>query len=83
MKNILRYTLIIAGILAYSMFIGCSDDDKKLGSASISITDFTPMEGLPGTEVTINASGFGEKAKVFLMKRKFRNMFLDRATLLL
>lgn len=43
MKNILRYTLIIAGILAYSMFIGCSDDDKKLGSASISITDFTPM----------------------------------------
>lgn len=65
MKNILRYTLIIAGILAYSMFIGCSDDDKKLGSASISITDFTPMEGLPGTEVTINASGFGEKAKVF------------------
>lgn len=65
MKNILRYTLIIAGILAYGMLTGCSDDDKKLGSASISITGFTPTEGLPGTEVTISASGIGENAKVF------------------
>jgi hypothetical protein len=56
---------VIAGILMYGLFTGCSDNNEKLGSASINITDFTPVEGLPGTEVTISASGFGEQAKVF------------------
>ena len=64
MKNILRYMFIIAGILTHGVFAGCSDDGK-LGSASIDINGFTPMEGLPGTEVLITASGLGDQARVF------------------
>lgn len=75
MKNILRYMFIIAGILTHGVFAGCSDDGK-LGSASIDINGFTPMEGLPGTEVLITASGLGDQARVFLMKQRLLNMYL-------
>ena len=43
----------------------CSDDDKSLGQTTISVTSFSPESGLPGTEVTISGSNFGDEAKVF------------------
>ncbi|MEY8586315.1 IPT/TIG domain-containing protein [Phocaeicola sartorii] len=66
MKNRMRYMYVVVSLLAcVGVLFGCDDDKEVLGTPSITISSFTPSEGLPGTEVTISASGFGTEAKVF------------------
>lgn len=66
MKNRMRYMSVVVSLLAcMGVLFGCSDDKEILGTASVVISSFTPSEGLPGTEVTISASGFGPEARVF------------------
>ena len=65
MNKIIRYTFLMVCLLSMSWPTSCSDDDDNLGSGTIKITSFSPEKGLPGTEVTINGSGFSDEAKVY------------------
>ncbi|MGM9778800.1 MAG: IPT/TIG domain-containing protein [Prevotella sp.] len=65
MNKIIRYSFLMVCLLSMSWLTSCSDDDDNLGSGTIKITGFSPEKGLPGTEVTINGSGFSDEAKVY------------------
>lgn len=65
---------VVVSLLAFvGMLSGCDDDKEVLGTSSITISSFTPSEGLPGTEVTVNASGFGPEARVFFNETEVSN----------
>lgn len=64
MNQFIKHSVHIACLLLVALLVGCSENDF-LGSGNIKITSFTPTQGLPGTEVTIKGSGFGEDAHVY------------------
>ncbi|MDR1504047.1 MAG: IPT/TIG domain-containing protein [Prevotella sp.] len=77
MKNIFRYMLVVAVVLAYGILTGCNEKETAI-SPSIQITDFFPTEGLSGTEVSIKGNNFGNNAKVFFNETEVKE-YLSRS----
>lgn len=72
MKQILYKSILLFGLMA-GLFTGCSDDDESLGTATIAVDNFTPAEGLSGTEITITGGPFTENSRVFFNETEVEN----------
>ena len=58
--------ILLLGLCA-GFFVGCSDDDDEIveTASELTVTGFSPTEGIAGTEVTISGTGFNSSASVF------------------
>lgn len=82
MYKMIRYSCFMVCLLCMGWLAGCDDDDDKLGAGRIAVTGFSPTEGLPGVEVTINGTGFGDDARVYFNESEVTDYISRSATAL-
>lgn len=79
MKQVTSFLYVWVSMLMLSLFASCSDHDG-VSVGSVKVTGFSPLEGLPQTEVTIEGEGFTDDARVYFNEAQATEIVSRSAT---
>ena len=65
---------------ALCLSTACSDDKNGLGAPTVTVSQFSPESALPGTELVVTGSNFGEEGRVFFNETEATDYISRSAT---
>ncbi|MBQ7513564.1 MAG: IPT/TIG domain-containing protein, partial [Prevotella sp.] len=76
------FRLFFVGLMGCTLCLAtaCSDDKGGLGAPTVTVAQFSPERALPGTELVITGSNFGDEGRVFFNETEATDYISRTAT---
>ena len=77
-----RFKLFFACVMGCALCLStaCSDDKNGLEAPTVTVSQFSPESALPGTELVVTGSNFGEEGRVFFNETEATDYISRSAT---